>query len=89
MSVVWYSLLRLTFFVVPFGLMMLLPYFWEFPWLAAIFAALIGLSLSVIFLRKRRDAVAETLSARRNRVRHDDAAVEDAAVEDAALDDRR
>ena len=47
-----YSVLRLLAFVVPFGVMMLFPVLRELYWLAAIFAALIGLSLSVLFLRR-------------------------------------
>ncbi len=45
-------MLRLLAFVVPFGVMMLFPVLRELYWLAAIFAALIGLSLSVLFLRR-------------------------------------
>lgn len=51
-SVIIYSVLRLLAFLVPFGLMMLIPVLREYYWLAAIFAALIGLSLSMLFLRK-------------------------------------
>ena len=51
-SALVYSVLRLLFFLVPFGIMMLFPIFREYYWLAAIFAALIGLSLSLLFLRR-------------------------------------
>ena len=51
-SALVYTVLRLAAFLVPFGLMMLLPIMREFYWLSAIFAALIGLSLSMLFLRR-------------------------------------
>lgn len=82
-----YSVLRLLFFAVPFGLMMLLPIFQEFYWLAAIFAALIGVSLSVIFLRRPLAEATSGLAerpARRRRRRAPGA--EDAETEDAAVD---
>jgi hypothetical protein len=44
-----YTVLRLLAFLVPFGLLMLLPIMQQYYWLAAIFAALIGLSLSMLF----------------------------------------
>ncbi len=47
-----YSVLRLLAFFVPFGIMMLFPVMREMYWLSAIFAALIGLSLSLLFLRR-------------------------------------
>lgn len=51
-SIVVYSVLRLLAFLVPLGVMMLFPIMREYYWLSAIFAALIGLSLSVLFLNK-------------------------------------
>lgn len=80
-----YSTLRLLAFAVPFGLMMLLPIFREFFWLAAIFAALIGLSLSVIFLRRPLDEATAGLPAASARGRRAPGA-EDAATEDAVVD---
>ncbi|WP_307793539.1 DUF4229 domain-containing protein [Microbacterium stercoris] len=47
-----FTVLRLAAFLVPFALMMLLPAFHDLWWLAAVFAALIGLSVSVLFLRR-------------------------------------
>ncbi|MDQ1130657.1 DUF4229 domain-containing protein [Microbacterium sp. SORGH_AS_0888] len=85
-----YSVLRLLAFLVPFGLMMLLPIFHQFIWLAAIFAALIGLSLSVIFLRRPLAEATAGLPASGPRgAAHgaEDAASEDAIV-DASADDR-
>jgi hypothetical protein len=83
-SVVVYSVLRLLAFLVPLGIMMLFPIFRELFWLALLFAALIGLSLSIIFLRRPLDDVSEGLAERRSR-RHDRTAAEkDADIEDAA-----
>ena len=80
-SALIYALLRLLAFFVPFGIMMLFPVLREQYWLAAIFAALIGLSLSMLFLRRPLDEVstgiAETRAARKR-------AESDEAVEDAA-----
>lgn len=84
-SIVVYSALRLLAFLVPFGILMLFPLFREYYWLAALFAALIGLSLSVLFLRRPLAEVTEGLARRREGVR-DDASDED--VEDAATDER-
>ncbi len=91
-SALLYTVLRLLAFLVPFGLLMLLPAFQEMPWLAAVFAALIGLSLSLLFLRRPLDSVASGIAERRERGRRSsaaqDAAVEDAATEGAATEDR-
>lgn len=80
-----YSLLRLLAFFVPFGIMMLFPAFQEQYWLAAIFAALIGLSLSILFLRRPLDEVSVGLTERRAEKRRlaSDEAVEDATIGDA------
>lgn len=80
-SALVYSVLRLLAFLVPFGILMLFPIMREYYWLAAIFAALIGLSLSVIFLRKPLENVTSGLAERRARSR---ATVSDEDVEDAA-----
>jgi hypothetical protein len=76
-----FSLLRLLAFFVPFGIMMLFPVLREQYWLAAIFSALIGLSLSMLFLRRPLDDVSTGLSERREERRR---AASDEAVEDAA-----
>ncbi|MCR2812551.1 DUF4229 domain-containing protein [Microbacterium sp. zg.Y1090] len=79
-SVIVYSVLRLLAFLVPFGIMMLFPIMREFYWLSAIFAALIGLSLSLLFLRAPLDDVTAGLADRRaRRTEHLDADAEDAA----------
>ena len=83
-SALVYTVLRLAAFLVPFGLMMLSPIMREFYWLSAIFAALIGLSLSMLFLRRPLGELSAGLAsgadARRARK------VTDEDVEDAATD---
>ena len=81
-----YSLLRLLAFFVPFGILMLFPIMREYYWLAAIFAALIGLSLSMLFLRRPLDEVSGSLAQRRAERRRDES---DEAVEDSAAGDAR
>lgn len=84
-SAIVYSVLRLLAFLVPFGILMLFPIMREYYWLAAVFAALIGLSLSVLFLRKPLEEVTSGLAERRARARAR-AAVSDEETEDAAAD---
>nr|WP_255529517.1 DUF4229 domain-containing protein [Leucobacter edaphi] len=72
--------MRLLFFAVPFALLYFLG-IW--PWLAAVFAALIGVSLSIIFLSKPRATASESIYDWRNRDRTADDIVEDDAVESA------
>lgn len=81
---VTYTVLRLLAFLVPFGVLMLFPVFRELYWLAAIFAALIGLSLSVLFLRRPLTAVSQQVEARAGRRRDADEEAEDAEA-DASL----
>jgi uncharacterized iron-regulated membrane protein len=88
-SVVVYSVLRLLAFVVPFGLLMIFPVFRVNGWMigvAALFAALIGLSLSILFLSKPREAVAEGIAERQAHRVKPTAAEQDADIEDAAND---
>jgi hypothetical protein len=85
-SALVYSVLRLLAFLVPFGILMLFPIMREYYWLAAIFAALIGLSLSMIFLRRPLDEMTSGMAERRARAR---AAASDEEVEDAAAGDAR
>lgn len=68
-SVLLYSVLRLLAFLVPFGILMLFPVFRELPWLAAVFAALIGLSLSLLLLRRPLAEATSGLAERRARTR--------------------
>ena len=85
-SAVLYSVLRLLAFLVPFGILMLFPIFRELYWLAAIFAALIGLSLSLLFLRRPLTEVTTGFAERRTRARdtRSDEDVEDAAADGTA-----
>lgn len=87
-SVLVYTVLRLAFFLVPLGLMLLLPVFRDNWWLAAFFAMIIGLSLSLIFLRRPLADVSTGIAERRAR-RADSARrrdEDDEQAEDAALD---
>ncbi len=83
-SALVYTVLRLLVFVVPFAIMMLFPVMREYSWLSAIFAALIGLSLSVLFLRRPLDDLTAELAARRRRRGATDEDVEDAAADEVA-----
>jgi hypothetical protein len=83
-SALVYSVLRLLAFLVPFGILMLFPIFRELYWLAAIFAALIGLSLSLLFLRRPLSEVTTGLAQRRADARAAGSVDDD--EEDAAAD---
>ena len=82
-SALFYTVMRLLAFFVPFGILMLFPVFQELYWLAALFAALIGLSLSLLFLRRPLNEVSSGLAERRGRAQRTEA---DEAAEDAAAD---
>ncbi|WEO77715.1 DUF4229 domain-containing protein [Cryobacterium sp. SO2] len=82
-----FTVLRVLTFAIPFVLLLALAIE---GWLAAILAAVIGLCLSYIFLRKPRDTVARGLYEVRHRTKepvHPDAESEDAAVDAAAATD--
>lgn len=81
-----YTVLRLLAFLVPLAVMwFFFPIFREFWWLAAIFAALIGASISMIFLRTPlSDASARIHERREGRAVAGQA---DADAEDAAVDE--
>lgn len=64
-SAVVFGVLRLLAFLVPFGIMMLIPVLREQYLLSAIFAALIGLSLSMLFLRRPLEDLTADMAARR------------------------
>lgn len=93
-SLVVYSVLRILFFVVPFGLLMLLPIGRSYWWLSAIFAALIGLSLSVLLLRRPLDEISTALSQRRQAARErtdeeiEDASADEGPEQESAVGDR-
>lgn len=79
-------MLRLLAFLVPFAVLWLFfPIMREYYWLAAIFAALIGLSLSMLFLRRPLDQMTAGMAERRESARR---AASDEEAEDAAADDR-
>ncbi|MFE7846283.1 DUF4229 domain-containing protein [Microbacterium sp. NPDC057407] len=82
-SALVYTVLRLLAFLVPFGILMLFPIMQQYYWLAAIFAALIGLSLSMLFLRRPLDEMTAGMAERRARARSR-ATVSDEEAEDAA-----
>lgn len=81
-----YTVLRLLAFLVPLAILwFFFPIFRELWWLAAIFAALIGASISLLFLRRPlTDASAHLHERRRERTtgRQADADAEDAATGD-------
>jgi hypothetical protein len=81
-----YTVLRLLAFLVPLAIMwFFFPIFREFWWLAVLFAALIGMSISLLFLRAPLSATSRELYERRQR-RGADALVEDDAIDDEAGD---
>lgn len=83
-----YSVLRLLAFLVPLGILWLFPIMRELWYFTVVFAALIGVSISIIFLRKPlSNASAEIYEHReaRNGVRSSVAA-QDADAEDDVLD---
>jgi hypothetical protein len=82
-SALIYTVLRLLAFLVPFVILMFFPIMRQYYWLAAIFAALIGLSLSMLFLRRPLDEMTAGMAERRERARR---AASDEEAEDAATD---
>ncbi|MGO2658473.1 DUF4229 domain-containing protein [Mycetocola reblochoni] len=86
-SVLLYTALRLAVFVVPFVIFLAIGVLGPY---AALYAAIIGLVLSLLFLRGSRDRVAIAIDRRRRGVDdegpHLDEDAEDAAVDEAATD---
>lgn len=86
-----YTALRLLAFLVPLAIMWLFfPIFREFWWLAAIFAALIGMSISMLFLRTPLTNASARLQQRRERRMSGgqaDADAEDEAIDGTVTDD--
>jgi hypothetical protein len=77
-----YTVLRLLAFLVPLAIMWLFfPIFREFWWLAALFAALIGMSISLLFLRAQLSDASRDLHARREARPH---APTDEDIEDSS-----
>ena len=88
-SALVYTVLRLLAFLVPFGIMMLFPILRELYWLAAIFAALIGVSLSMLFLRRPLEQLSTGIAERRDGRPAKPHAPTDEDIEDAAAPDDR
>ncbi|MCS3842904.1 DUF4229 domain-containing protein [Microbacterium sp. AK031] len=85
-----YSVLRLLAFLVPLAVMWVFPIMRELWWLTAIFAALIGMSISILFLRGPLSGASSEIYQRREArtsPARQSAAAQDADAEDAALDD--
>lgn len=84
-----YSVLRLLAFVVPLAIMwFFFPILREYWWLSAIFAALIGASISFLFLRAPLSEVSGGIHERRQRNQRAEktTAAQDAEAEDAATE---
>jgi len=62
-----YTVLRLLAFIVPLGILWMFPVFREYWWLAALFAALIGMSISLLFLRAPLSQASRQIYAKRTR----------------------
>lgn len=77
-----YTVLRLLAFIVPLGILWLFPVFREYWWLAALFAALIGMSISLLFLRAPLSRASREIYAKHNR--DQDRSQSDEDAEDSA-----
>lgn len=86
-----YTVLRLLAFLVPLAILwFFFPIFREFWWLAALFSALIGMSLSLLFLRNPLSETSRELYARKSAKapRLDvDADAEDSEIDESTPDD--
>ncbi|MBT2500726.1 DUF4229 domain-containing protein [Agromyces sp. ISL-38] len=74
-------MLRITLFAAPLALLLLAG---VTPWIAAVVAAVFGLSTSLLFLRRARESISSDLYRARHReqpVTREDDEAEDAAVE--------
>ncbi|MBM7832002.1 outer membrane murein-binding lipoprotein Lpp [Agromyces cerinus] len=81
---IWYTALRVLLFAVPLAVLLIAG---VNVWVSTAIAALFGLSASLIFLRRAREAMSSDLYAARHRetpVVHEDAEAEDAAIEHGA-----
>lgn len=85
-----YTVLRLLAFLVPLAIMWLFfPIMRELWYFTVIFAALIGVSVSIIFLRKPLSSASAEIYERREAhagERRQSVALQDADAEDTALD---
>lgn len=87
--IVTYTVLRLLAFLVPLAVMwFFFPIMRELWWLTAIFAALIGMSISILFLRKPLSGASAEIYERRaaRSAGTRSTATQDADAEDATLD---
>ncbi|WP_082571142.1 DUF4229 domain-containing protein [Agromyces sp. Root1464] len=78
---IWYTALRVLLFAVPLAVLLIAG---VNVWVSAAIAALFGLSASLIFLRRARNAMSSDLYAARHRetpVANADDEAEDAALE--------
>jgi uncharacterized membrane protein YphA (DoxX/SURF4 family) len=82
-SIVNYFLARIGIFVAVFCILLLIGIE---PILAALFAAVISLAISLIFLQKQRDRVSEAIYARANRAKAQAGADGETDVENDLLD---
>lgn len=83
-----YSVLRLLAFLVPMGILwFFFPIFREFWWLAALFAAIIGMSISILFLRAPLSDVSREIYAKRSDMPATASGPSDEDIEDAAAED--
>jgi hypothetical protein len=73
-----YSLLRIAFFAVPFGVLYAIGWTW---WLALIVATLISVALSVLILHKQRSRASESIYTWRTRAHTADDIAEDAVLD--------
>ena len=80
--VVYYTVLRLAAFAIPLAVLLILGIE---PWIATVLAALIGLSVSYIALRRQREAVSRDLYDLRHGPKKT-RAVDDEAAEDTVAD---
>ncbi|MFD5213243.1 DUF4229 domain-containing protein [Microbacterium sp. NPDC058345] len=77
-----YTVLRLLAFLVPLAILwFFFPIFREYWWLAALFSALIGMSISLLFLRTPLSHASRGLYEKRRRSRPDEDAEDGADPE--------
>lgn len=77
-----YTVLRLLAFLVPLAILwFFFPIFREYWWLAALFSALIGMSISLLFLRAPLSDASRDLYEKRRRSRPDEEAEDQADTE--------
>ncbi len=81
-----YSVLRLLAFLVPLAVLLLFPIFREQWWLATLFAAIIGLSISVLFLRRPLSNASAQIHERREARSRGREGVSEEEFEDAATE---